>query len=120
MAALEILSLRRCVQLSDGAVEALAGGCAGLRELSLNKVVAISDAALVALAKHCAKNLEALDLSWCRDVTDSALGALVDAAPRLRTLSVWGCSQLTREFYAGHTCPNAALELLGRPPHFGQ
>ena len=47
---LHVLRLKRCVQLSDDAVVALAAACRGtLRVLSLNKVPALSDVALQAL-----------------------------------------------------------------------
>lgn len=35
-----------------------------------------------------------LDVSFCREVTDGALGALVDACPNLRRLHLWGCTQV--------------------------
>ena len=110
--ALERLSLKGCVQLSDAAIEALAAGCSGLRTLSLNKIPALSDAALIALRTHCAPTLESLDISWCRGVTDHGVGALVDASEQLEQLSVWGCTQLTRRFYDGHS--RDALRIVGR------
>lgn len=56
---LESLNLRRCVQLSDSAVERVARGCAGsLRNLCLNNVPAIGDASIAALREHCASSLE--------------------------------------------------------------
>ena len=58
--------------------------------------------------------LEALDLSWCRGVSDQPLGALVDRCAALRKLTIWGCSQLTPLFFNGHK--NDALEVVGRGP----
>jgi len=111
--ALSSLSLRKCVQLSDGAIEGLAAACGGvLAHLSLNNVPALGDACLVALKEHCADSLESLDLSWCRAVSDNGVGALVDAAPRLQRLTVWGCSQLTNRFYEGHSREH--LRVVGR------
>ena len=40
------------------------------------------------------------------------LGSLVDAAPHLQKLSIWGCSQLTKLFFDGHK--NDALRIVGR------
>jgi len=56
--------------------------------------------------------LEALDVSWCRGVSDQPLGALVDRCAALRKLTIWGCSQLTPLFFNGHK--NDALEVVGR------
>ena len=44
---------------------------------------------------------------------DDGLGALVDSAESLTKLTLWGCTQLTRKFYDGHS--NDALTLVGRP-----
>ena len=101
--ALERLSLKNCVQLSDKAIEGFANGCHGLVELSLNKIPALSDAALIALKEHCAENLKYLDISWCRGLTDHSVGSLVDACEQLEVLTVWGCTQLTKTFYEGHS-----------------
>ena len=57
---------------------------------------------------------EALDLSWCRGVSDDGVGLLVDACPELRTLTIWGCSQLTQRFFGQHSNPK--LHIIGRGP----
>lgn len=41
------------------------------------------------------ERLQELDVSFCRAVTDGALGALVDACPGLKRLHLWGCTQVT-------------------------
>ncbi|CAN0297555.1 unnamed protein product, partial [Hapterophycus canaliculatus] len=56
----------------------------------------------VALARYCSSSLESLDLSFCRGVSDDALGHLVDASPNLRSLRLWGCTQVTDRFLGGH------------------
>ena len=33
-------------------------------------------------------------MSFCREVTNAALGALVDSCPNLRRLHLWGCTQV--------------------------
>ncbi|EOD36676.1 hypothetical protein EMIHUDRAFT_226207 [Emiliania huxleyi CCMP1516] len=127
---LEALDLGGCTVLSADAVATaaearvrrrergsadLTRGCDAsgvLAHLSLNNVPALGDACLVALKEHCADSLESLDLSWCRAVSDNGVGALVDAAPRLQRLTVWGCSQLTNRFYEGHSREH--LRVVGR------
>ena len=111
--ALERLVLKSCVQLSDAAIERLAAGCPGLARVSLNKIPALSDRALAALRKHCAETLTALDISWLRGVSDHGVGALVDACERLDELRLWGCTQLTRTFFDGHS--RDELTVIGRP-----
>ena len=103
---------RASSQVSDAGIEGLAAGCCALRHLSLNNIPALGDLALVALRKCCARSLTTLDLSWCRGVSDLGLGALVGASPRLERVSIWGCSQLTKCFFDGHS--NDALRIVGR------
>eukprot|EP00967_Tisochrysis_lutea_P066992 scaffold87471_cov28-Tisochrysis_lutea.AAC.2 len=111
--ALSSLTLRKCVQLSDAAIESLAAATSkSLTHLSLNNVPALGDAALVALMKHCANSLESLDVSWCRAITDDGLGSLVDASPRLAKLTLWGCTQISEKFYNGHSRDD--LLVIGR------
>lgn len=47
----------------------------------------------LSLAKHT-RNLESLDLSWCRDMTDEALGLIVDSCLSLKLLKLFGCTQV--------------------------
>ena len=98
--------------MSDAGIEGLATGCRTLQHLSLNNIPALGDLSLVALRNCCARSLTTLDLSWCRGVSDLGLGALVDASPNLETVSIWGCSQLTKQFFDGHR--NDALRIVGR------
>lgn len=69
---------------------------------SMSVVQLLTDAPLVALARHAASTLTALDVSMSRGVTDAGLGCVADACTALRTLTVWGCTQLTGLFFNGH------------------
>ena len=40
------------------------------------------------------RNLVILDVSWCRKLTNEALGLIVDNCPSLRVLKLFGCSQV--------------------------
>ncbi|GKE46075.1 leucine-rich repeat, cysteine-containing subtype protein, partial [Tanacetum coccineum] len=46
----------------------------------------------ISLAKP-ARNLESLDLSFCREMRDEALGLMVDSCSSLKTLKLFGCTQ---------------------------
>ena len=116
-ASLQTLALEGCGPLlSDAALATVAKYCgegAPLQYLSLNNASAISDRTLVALAEHVAGGLQALDLSWCRKLTDEGLGHLTDRCDRLKSLKLWGCSQLTPVFLNGHRRHSLTVE--GRP-----
>ena len=106
---LEDIDLTRVGSLTDDGVAALAEGCGGLRRLVLNAAGAaggrgLTDGALIALQRsRVAGSLVHLDLSWCRSVSDEALGLLVDSAPNLASLVLRGCSQITDVFINGHS-----------------
>lgn len=47
----------------------------------------------MSVAKRC-KNLVSLDVSWCRNLTDEALGLIADSCLSLEVLKVFGCTQV--------------------------
>lgn len=93
---------------------------------------ALAAQAVRALETHCAAGLVALDLSWCRRISDDALGRLADAcADRghwgpekahkplldgpggralLPSLKLWGMTQLTSKFHNNHSLPADIIE----------
>lgn len=88
-------------QLSGSLQSVDIGGCSSL-----------TSRAISALQLHCKDSIEALDVSFVRNFSEESLGALVDQAPRLKNLSVWGCTQLTKRFFDGHR--NDYLNIEGR------
>ncbi|KAF5748362.1 Rad7 putative isoform 2 [Tripterygium wilfordii] len=64
-----------------------------LHELSLNNVRMVGINTAISIAKY-SKNLSTLDLSWCRKLSDEALGSIVDSCESLRLLKLFGCSQV--------------------------
>ncbi|KAE8653455.1 hypothetical protein Csa_007144 [Cucumis sativus] len=108
--ALQKLKLSRNL-FSDEAVAAFVEISRGnLKELSLNSVKKVSRCTAISLARF-SKNLVSLDLSWCRKLSDEALGLIVDNCPSLRELKLFGCSQVTNVFLDGHSNPN--VEIIG-------
>lgn len=96
---------------SDEAVAAFVETSGGsLVELSLNNVKKVGHNTALALAKFSEK-LQILDVSWCRDMSDNALGYIVDSCSSLKVLKVFGCTQVTNAFVLGHSNPN--VEILG-------
>lgn len=73
---------------------------------------------------HARLRLRSLDLSFCRAISNDAVGAVVDASPRLRRLVVWGCTQLSERLFDGHRRALAVSDYTvrvrrasGRPGH---
>ncbi|OIW21731.1 hypothetical protein TanjilG_09068 [Lupinus angustifolius] len=81
-----------------------------LKELSLNNIKKVGYHSTLSLANH-AKILHTLDLSWCRNLTDNALGLIVDSCLSLRLLKLFGCTQVTDVFLNGHS--NLEIQIIG-------
>ncbi|WRX33852.1 hypothetical protein QQP08_026339 [Theobroma cacao] len=81
-----------------------------LKELSLNNVGKVGHNTALSLARR-SKNLLSLDLSWCRNLTDEAVGLIVDSCLSLRVLKLFGCTQITNVFLDGHS--NSKVEIIG-------
>ncbi|CAN6805381.1 unnamed protein product [Brassica oleracea] len=136
---LRVLDLANVCKLTDCALGYLANGCqfleklifcrnsfrqvsfepvaafvetsgGSLVELSLNNVKKVGHNTALALAKFSEK-LQILDVSWCRDMSDNALGYIVDSCSSLKVLKVFGCTQITDAFVLGRSNPN--VEILG-------
>ncbi|OEL25874.1 hypothetical protein BAE44_0013106 [Dichanthelium oligosanthes] len=85
------------------------GGC--LTDLMLNNVEKVGDLTALAISGKCSVRLEALDLSFCRELTNEALGLIVDSCPSLRILKLFGCTQITDFFLNGHS--NTLVKIVG-------
>jgi hypothetical protein len=72
-----------------------------------------TDAAIMALQKHCAESIVALDISFCRSVTEDCLGIFTDATEKLESLVLWGCTQITARFLTCHARED--LLITGHP-----
>ncbi|MED6135688.1 hypothetical protein PIB30_049027 [Stylosanthes scabra] len=105
-------TLKLCRNLfSDEAIAAFVETSGeSLQELSLNSVKKVGYHTTLSLARH-AKNLHTLDLSWCRNLTDNALGLIVDSCLSLISLNLFGCTQVTDVFLKGHS--NMQLQMIG-------
>ncbi|KAG8367173.1 hypothetical protein BUALT_Bualt16G0045100 [Buddleja alternifolia] len=108
--AIQMIRLCRNV-FSDEAVAAyldVRGAC--LKDLSLNNIIQVSNHTALSLARNC-KNLQNLDLSWCRNLTNEALGLIVDSCSSLQLVKLFGCTQVTNVFIEGHS--NEQVKLIG-------
>ncbi|XAR51090.1 hypothetical protein NMG60_11005625 [Bertholletia excelsa] len=101
---------------SDEAVAAyLETSGESLKDLSLNNVKKVSHNTAISLSTR-AKNLFSLDLSWCRNLTNEAVGLIVDSCLSLRVLKLFGCTQITDVFLNGHSNPDVKIIGLKMTP----
>lgn len=70
-----------------------------LRLLDVNGCNLITNRSIVALQKYCCQSLQNLDVSFIRKFNDIILLSLIRKCSTLTSLSVWGCTQLSAEFY---------------------
>ncbi|KAF9616034.1 hypothetical protein IFM89_027973 [Coptis chinensis] len=92
--------------LSDEAIAAfLEASGESLTELSLNNIKKVGPNTAISLARRCTRNLLTLDLSWCRNLTDEAVGYIVDGCLSLRLIKLFGCTQISNAFLDGHSNP---------------
>ncbi|KAK7303997.1 hypothetical protein RJT34_14965 [Clitoria ternatea] len=98
-------------QFSDEAIAAFVETVGeSLKDLSLNNIKKVGYHTTLSLVDH-AKNLHSLDLSWCRNLTDNALGLIVDSCLSLRLLKLFGCTQVTDTFLKGYSNPQ--IQIIG-------
>ncbi|KAL0330509.1 UNVERIFIED_CONTAM: F-box/LRR-repeat protein 17 [Sesamum radiatum] len=91
--------------------------CSGesLMELLLNNMTKVGPNTALSLAKHSRKLLS-LDISWCRRITNEALGLIVDSCSSLKLLKVFGCRQITNVSLNGHSNPFVRIIGLNLTP----
>lgn len=130
------LDLSYLHNLTDSALKHLANGCQSIRRLklrrndfsdeaisaflevtgqsldtlSVNNIHRVAHNTAISIAK-CSRNLVSLDLSWCRKLTDEALGMIVDCCLSLKLLKLFGCTQITEAFLNGHS--NSRVRIIG-------
>ena len=96
---------------SDGNLALLLSNGSTYSLLSLRRMPGAANETSLAIANRLTGSLHELDVSFSRNINSSALGLIVDSCKKLSTLSVWGCTQLTRTFYDGHS--NDDLHVVG-------
>lgn len=91
------------LDVSDGDLALLLSNGSVFSFLSLRRMPGAANETSLSIANRLADSLQELDVSFSRNINSCALGLIVDSCKKLLTLSVWGCTQLTRTFYDGHS-----------------
>ena len=87
----------------DGSVDQLAL-LGGLVQLNIQGSSLVTDTTMEYLAATCATSLQYINLSFCPRISDKGLGYLIDTVlSQLSKVEIWGCAQLTDEFFDGHS-----------------
>ena len=104
------LSIRRCIKLSDESISMVCSN-GGLVSLNTSGVVNVGDKTMLALANRCIESLALLDVSFCRLISEEALGLVADSCHKLKRMQVFGCSQVEKKLLNGHS--NEGLAIIG-------
>jgi hypothetical protein len=88
---------------------------AGLVQLDVQGSVLVTDTMLEQLVETSANSLETLNLSFCPNISDQGVGYMVSRmGKQLTEIQVWGCAQLTDDFFDGHDRVNdRTLQIVG-------
>jgi len=87
----------------------------GLVQLDIQGSTLVTDQLLEHIVETSANTLETLNVSYCPLIKDQGLGYLVSkVGNQLTKIEVWGCAQLTDDFFDGHNrAQNGTLEIIG-------
>ena len=91
------------------------GRTGGLVQLDVQGSTLVTDQMLEQIVETSANTLEVINVSYCPLISDRGLGYLVSrVGNQLKKIEVWGCAQLTDEFFDGHDrVKDGALEIVG-------
>jgi hypothetical protein len=93
--ALEEINLSDCSFLTDATIEVISKKCPHLKRISLSFCCSLTEKFATYLMQGC-PFIEKLDVSYCGGaVTDNALQVLAQGLPKLSTLGIRGCVQVT-------------------------
>jgi hypothetical protein len=92
---LSSLNLRGCIELGGDSLLQVADNWKSMRELDLSFCKKINNAAMVAAMNKFGSAIEALNLYYCRMISDEAILAIANRCTYLRDLNVQGCNDLT-------------------------
>ncbi|WCJ27964.1 F-box/LRR-repeat protein 3 [Euphorbia peplus] len=87
------LKLGICLNISDDGITYIGMNCRKLVELDLYRSAGITDLGILAIASGC-PDLETINMSYCKDITDKSLISL-SKCTRLNTIESRGCPLIT-------------------------
>jgi len=111
----ETLRLVTASSSSSGRHSFGGGGGSGLFEIDVQGSTLVTDQMLEQLVETSARTLVNINVSYCSLISDKGLGYMVSKmGNQLTKLQVWGCAQLTDDFFDGHDrVHDEKLEIIG-------
>ncbi|KAI3874993.1 hypothetical protein MKW98_019566 [Papaver atlanticum] len=92
---LTTLKLLDCLKAGDDSIYSLARSCKNLETLVIGGCRNISDESIKSLAFSCNHKLKFLRMDWCLSISDSALSCILSLCKNLEALDIGCCEEVT-------------------------
>ncbi|KAI3907511.1 hypothetical protein MKW92_006444 [Papaver armeniacum] len=89
------LKLLDCLKAGDDSIYSLARSCKNLETLVIGGCRNISDESIKSLAFSCNHKLKFLRMDWCLSISDSALSCILSLCKNLEALDIGCCEEVT-------------------------
>uniref|UniRef100_A0A5B7BC03 Putative F-box/LRR-repeat protein 4 n=1 Tax=Davidia involucrata TaxID=16924 RepID=A0A5B7BC03_DAVIN len=98
---LKTLKLLDCYKVGDESILSLAKFCKNLETLIIGGCRDISDESIKSLAASCNRSLKNLRMDWCLNVSDSSLNCILSQCRNLEALDMGCCEEVTDAAFQG-------------------
>lgn len=111
---LKTLKLLDCNKVGDEAILSLAKFCDNLETLIIGGCRDVSDDAIKFLAIACRNNLKNLRMDWCLNISDSSLSCILSQCRNLEALDIGCCEEVTDTAFhiLSNEEPDLSLKIL--------
>ncbi|GMH39641.1 hypothetical protein BSKO_07539 [Bryopsis sp. KO-2023] len=107
---LQEFSLRHCTKIPEESLcSVVANG--KMRHLNMTYLDHIKGPLMQTIASRCRHSMESLEISFCRNIPEDAVGLVADSCFNLRKINIFGLSHITNRFLNGHR--NDQLTVIG-------
>ncbi|XP_061375256.1 F-box/LRR-repeat protein 4 [Gastrolobium bilobum] len=108
---LKTLKLLDCYKIGDQTILSLAKFCDNLETLIIGGCRDVSDEAIKSLANACRSNLKNLRMDWCLNISDSSLSCILSLCRNLEALDIGCCEEVTDAAFQLVSSEEAGLSL---------
>ncbi|KAG5241668.1 hypothetical protein OIU76_024838 [Salix suchowensis] len=98
---LKTLKLLDCFRVGDGSILSLARFCKNLETLIIGGCRDISDESIKSLATSCGSSLKNLRMDWCLNISNSSLSRVLAECRNLEALDIRCCEEVTDAAFHG-------------------
>lgn len=108
---LTTLKLLDCYKIGDESILSLGKFCKNLETLFIGGCRNVSDESIKSLAYCCGSTLENLRMDWCLNISDSSLNCIFSVCKNLEALDIGCCEEVTDSAFLGFSKNKSQLNL---------